>query len=60
MANSAADLNFHLVPFVVMLVDLLFLSPPWTITAVPAMGLSGCLAVAYWFWVEKCYQENGW
>ncbi|KAL1990491.1 hypothetical protein VTN49DRAFT_6330 [Thermomyces lanuginosus] len=55
-----ADLNFHLVPFVVMLIDLLFLSPPWTITAVPAMALSGCLAVAYWFWVEKCYQENGW
>ncbi|KAE8552613.1 hypothetical protein TMatcc_008016 [Talaromyces marneffei ATCC 18224] len=54
------DLGFHLVPSVVMLVDLLFLSPPWTITALPSMALSSCIAFGYWFWIEKCYSVNGW
>ncbi|KUL87652.1 hypothetical protein ZTR_05883 [Talaromyces verruculosus] len=54
------DLGFHLVPSVVMLVDILFLSPPWTITALPSMALSSCIAFGYWFWIEKCYTVNGW
>lgn len=54
------DLGFHLVPSVVMLVDILFLSPPWTITALPSMALSSCIAFGYWFWIEKCYSVNGW
>lgn len=41
-------------------IDLLFLSPPWTITALPAMGVSSILAFSYWFWVEQCYKHNGW
>ncbi|RAO68237.1 uncharacterized protein BHQ10_004249 [Talaromyces amestolkiae] len=53
------DLGFHLVPSVVMLVDILFLSPPWTITALPSMALSSCIAFGYWFWIEKCYSVNG-
>lgn len=57
---SPADLGFHLVPSVVMLVDILFLSPPWTITALPSMALSSCIAFGYWFWIEKCYSVNGW
>jgi hypothetical protein len=54
------DLGFHLFPTLFMMADLLLLSPPWTITAVPAMALSHCIAFGYWFWVEKCYQNNGW
>jgi hypothetical protein len=52
--------SFHVVPAVVMLADLLLLSPPWTITAAPALALSGAIAFGYWFWIEKCYQHNNW
>ncbi|CEJ56752.1 hypothetical protein PMG11_02950 [Penicillium brasilianum] len=55
-----ADLGFHAVPSIVMLIDLLLLSPPWTISALPALGLSGVIAFAYWFWVEQCFSNNGW
>ncbi|KAK6613815.1 integral membrane protein [Botrytis cinerea] len=44
---------------ILLTIDLLFLSPPWTINALPAMGLSSTLAVAYWAWVEQCYKYNG-
>ncbi|KAL2001089.1 hypothetical protein VTN02DRAFT_2238 [Thermoascus thermophilus] len=55
-----ADLSFHAFPSIIMLVDLLFLSPPWTITVLPALGLSGGIAFGYWFWIERCYAHNGW
>lgn len=53
-------MGFHAVPSILLVVDLLFLSPPWTITVVPAMGISSVLAFGYWFWVELCYSHNGW
>ena len=53
-----ADVSFHAMPAILLVVDLLFLSPPWTITAFPAMGLSSLLAVLYWAWVEQCYKHN--
>ncbi|BCS18896.1 putative integral membrane protein [Aspergillus puulaauensis] len=55
-----ADISFHAIPSIVFLIDLLFLSPPWTITIGPALGLSSTIAVSYWFWVERCSQLNGW
>lgn len=55
-----ADLSFHAVPAIVMLIDLLLLSPPWTITIFPAIGLSSTIAFGYWFWIERCYAHNGW
>ena len=27
--------------------------------ALPAFGLSGAIAVSYWFWVDQCYKYNG-
>ncbi|KAB8336946.1 hypothetical protein FH972_021251 [Carpinus fangiana] len=54
-----ADLSFHAAPAVFLTIDLLFLSPPWTISAIPAMGLSGCIAAGYWFWTERNYKLNG-
>ncbi|KAF2669509.1 hypothetical protein BT63DRAFT_455491 [Microthyrium microscopicum] len=54
-----ADIGFHLVPSIVMLIDILFLSPPWTIATVPAIGLSSIIAIVYWFWVEECAKHNG-
>ncbi|CAG7930483.1 unnamed protein product [Penicillium olsonii] len=55
-----ADLAFHATPSVVMMIDLLFLSPPWTITIVPALMISVTIAFGYWFWVEQCFAANGW
>ncbi|KAF8847854.1 integral membrane protein-like protein [Acephala macrosclerotiorum] len=54
-----ADVGFHAMPSILLVIDLLFLSPPWTIHAVPAMGLSSAIAVGYWAWVEQCYKHNG-
>lgn len=52
------DMSFHLAPTVMLLIDLLFLSPPWTISAIPALALSMSIAFAYWFWIEHCFSKN--
>jgi hypothetical protein len=54
-----SDLSFHLAPAVLLLLDLLFFSPPWTITVLPSLALSTAIALAYWFWIELCYSYNG-
>lgn len=54
-----ADIGFHAMPSILLTIDLLLLSPPWTIRALPAMGLSSAIAVMYWAWVEHCFQHNG-
>ncbi|EXJ96143.1 hypothetical protein A1O1_01269 [Capronia coronata CBS 617.96] len=53
------DASFHLAPGVFLLSDLLLLSPPWTIGVLPAVALSGAIACVYWYWIEMCYQVNG-
>ena len=53
------DLSFHLAPSFLLLVDLLFFSPPWTITVLPSLLLSTAIALAYWFWIELCFSYNG-
>lgn len=53
------DLSFHLIPTAMLLIDLLFLSPPWAISALPALCLSLGIAFTYWFWIELCYTRNG-
>ncbi|KAI9756494.1 MAG: hypothetical protein M4579_003833 [Chaenotheca gracillima] len=56
----SADMGFHAMPAVFLLIDLLLFSPPYTISALPAMVLSGFLACSYWLWIEQCYKHNGW
>lgn len=53
------DLGFHVVPAVALTLDLLFFSPPWTIRCLPAIGVSGVIAFGYWFWIERCFDRNG-
>ncbi|KAJ5874396.1 uncharacterized protein N7529_002826 [Penicillium soppii] len=55
-----ADISLHATPSVVMLIDLLLLSPPWTISIIPALAVSGTIAFGYWFWIEQCFAINGW
>ena len=47
-------------PAIMLAVDLLFLSPPWALGSLPALGISGAIALLYWVWVEACYARNGW
>jgi hypothetical protein len=54
------DVGFHLMPAVLLTIDLLLLSPPWTIQAYNSIGLSLTLAFLYWGWVEYCFSINGW
>ncbi len=53
------DLGFHGVPAILLAIDLLLLSPPWTMRAHDSMGLSMVLAFVYWGWVEYCFSHNG-
>ncbi|KAL9113671.1 MAG: hypothetical protein Q9227_002116 [Pyrenula ochraceoflavens] len=53
------DLGFHLFPTLFLLIDILLLSPPWTISALPSLGLAGVIAFGYWWWIELCYSRNG-
>ncbi|KAI5862730.1 FAR-17a/AIG1-like protein [Durotheca rogersii] len=54
------DFGFHAAPALFLAVDLLLLSPPWTIRGYPALALSEVLAFSYWLWVEYCFSRNGW
>ncbi|KAL6869781.1 hypothetical protein ACO1O0_001111 [Amphichorda felina] len=55
-----ADLGFHLMPAVFLTLDLILLSPPWTIPAYGVMSLSAGFAFGYWYWIELCFSKNGW
>lgn len=56
----STDFGFHAMPSIMLVLDLLFFSPPYVISALPAFGISSLIAVSYWFWVERCYSFNGW
>jgi hypothetical protein len=52
------DFGFHVIPSVALVIDLLFFSPPYTITAIPGFVLAIVLAFGYWVWIELCYSYN--
>ncbi|KAK3695245.1 FAR-17a/AIG1-like protein [Podospora appendiculata] len=54
------DIGFHAMPAIMLTVDLILLSPPWTIKGYGAMSISMTLAFLYWGWVEYCFSKNGW
>ncbi|KAK8218787.1 FAR-17a/AIG1-like protein-domain-containing protein [Phyllosticta capitalensis] len=58
MPPPLVDHSFHTFPTALCLIDLLLLSPPWTLTFIPSLGLAGLIATAYWFWVETCAAHN--
>lgn len=60
MLTSISDIGLHFTPGLLLMIDLLLLSPPWTITVLEAGGVGSVLACLYWFWTELCYQKNGW
>jgi hypothetical protein len=54
------DIGFHAMPAIMLTIDLLLLSPPWTIRLYAASALSLALAFLYWGWIEYCFAQNGW
>ncbi|KAI9809699.1 MAG: hypothetical protein M1825_000131 [Sarcosagium campestre] len=54
------DIGFHAIPSALLVLDLLLLSPPWTIKFLPSLGLFVTLALLYWAWIEHCYERNKW
>ena len=54
------DIGFHLAPAAFLTLDLLLLSPPWTISAYSIMAISTVIGFSYWYWVEMCFTQNGW
>ncbi|KAM5355816.1 hypothetical protein ACJ41O_002462 [Fusarium nematophilum] len=58
--GTLPDVGFHLAPAVFLSLDLILLSPPWTVPAYGIMAISTVVAFAYWYWVELCFSHNGW
>jgi hypothetical protein len=54
------DVGFHAAPGILLALDLLLFSPPWTIERNNAFVLSLGFAFGYWSWVEYCFGRNGW
>lgn len=52
------DFGFHAMPAIMLALDLLLFSPPWTIKFRGAVALSTVLAFAYWAWIEFCFAHN--
>ncbi|CAK43758.1 uncharacterized protein An01g06380 [Aspergillus niger] len=46
------------------LIDKRLVVPDWVIlpmhAVLPALALSSTIAFGYWFWIERCFQFNGW
>ncbi|KAH8676109.1 integral membrane protein [Xylariales sp. PMI_506] len=53
------DFGFHAVPAIFLTLDVMFLSPSWTVDAYSATALGSLVAFSYWGWVEYCFSRNG-
>ncbi|KAK3330246.1 FAR-17a/AIG1-like protein [Apodospora peruviana] len=54
-----SDFGFHAMPAIMLSLDLMLFSPPWTVRSYGAMAISMTVAFAYWGWVEYCFSKNG-
>ncbi|KAK0703821.1 FAR-17a/AIG1-like protein [Lasiosphaeria miniovina] len=54
------NFGFHAMPAVMLTLDLILLSPPWTVKVYGAMSISVAVAFLYWGWLELCFTKNGW
>jgi len=54
------DFGLHAIPAVMLTLDLMLLSPPWSIKAYSALALGSVLSFLYWGWIEYCFSFNGW
>lgn len=54
------DVGFHAMPTALLTLDLLFLSPPWTIRPGESLALGAVSTASYFAWLEYCYTRNKW
>ncbi|KAK7745011.1 hypothetical protein SLS53_003246 [Cytospora paraplurivora] len=52
------DFGFHAMPAIMLALDLLLFSPPWTIKFQGAVALGTFLAFGYWAWIQYCFSHN--
>ncbi|RPA93970.1 hypothetical protein L873DRAFT_1703159 [Choiromyces venosus 120613-1] len=52
------DMGFHLFPAMLLLIDVLLLSPPWAFTFLLAALIPAGIATGYWVWLEHCFSVN--
>ncbi|KAK8925264.1 hypothetical protein H634G_05851 [Metarhizium anisopliae BRIP 53293] len=58
--STWVNIGFHLAPAVLLTLDLILFSPPWTISSYSMMSVSTVFAFSYWYWVEICFSKNRW
>ncbi|EXJ89468.1 hypothetical protein A1O3_02535 [Capronia epimyces CBS 606.96] len=54
------DFGFHAMPGIMIILDLMLLSPPWSIKADGALALNSFMALSYLAWLEYCFSQNRW
>lgn len=52
-SSLVSCISFRLIPGLLLVMDLLFVSPPWQISTVRAIGLSEVIMASYWSWIER-------
>lgn len=52
-------MGFHLFPCIILLVDVLFFSPPWKVGSSLALAWIGGVFTCYWVWLKVCFEING-
>jgi hypothetical protein len=54
------DFGFHAMPAIMLTLDFMLLSPPWSIQAYNTMIFDSVLVSLYWGWIEYCFSINRW
>ncbi|KUJ14111.1 uncharacterized protein LY89DRAFT_590926 [Mollisia scopiformis] len=54
------DFGFHAIPALMLTLDLMALSPPWSMKILNVVLLDLVLTFSYWSWIEYCFSVNGW
>ncbi|OCK83550.1 hypothetical protein K432DRAFT_379409 [Lepidopterella palustris CBS 459.81] len=55
------DIGFHLLPFIFLLIDLLYFSPRYFLPPLPSFAVfAGFLSLYRGVWLEICVARNGW
>ena len=52
------EMQFHLFPALLLMVDTLFFSPPWETHALSALMSFSVVGAGYWIWLEHCFSYN--
>jgi hypothetical protein len=53
-----ADMGFHFIPPIALIMNTLVFSPHWETHALAALMSFTVVAGDYWIWVEECFSRN--